>query len=117
MEQTNLNQNCDCYSGENLTVCPFCNATTSQSPLIYQYVESLQGESDRALWSSRSSLDLTLIYRTEDPTCSLNVSLVCWYDVLGFVTDYSTVSLHQEVLSTSSCSASVELVTPLACNL
>jgi len=103
IEQSNLAQNCHCYSGDNVTLCLFCNATTSYSALTYQYTESLP--------------DLTQIYRTEEPTCTLTVSLVCWYDVLDFVTDYNTVILRQTDVIMSSCSVSVDLVTPLACQL
>ena len=49
VEKSNLSQNCDCYTGENITVCPYCNATTTQSHLTYQYVESLSGQSRQEL--------------------------------------------------------------------
>ena len=52
VEQSNLNQNCDCYTGENITVCPYCNATTTQSPLTYQYAESLSGQFRQELFGT-----------------------------------------------------------------
>ena len=60
---------------------------------------------------------MSQIYRTEDPTCSLTLNMVCWYDVVSFVTDYNTVSLHQEQFSPDTCHVSLDLVTPLACDL
>ena len=51
IEQSNLAQNCNCYSGDNVTICLFCNATTSYSALIYQYTESLPGNSQGTMFS------------------------------------------------------------------
>merc|ERR1712098_493687 len=71
---------CDCLSSGDITVCPFCNATTSEK--TYQYNDI--------------STDLTMTFSGTVMGCIMSVNYSCWYDIMTL--QHPTSPLHSRFL-------------------